>query len=41
VIEGANHFFNESIDELVMHMHDHMNRYAGGRKVTAGLIEAA
>ncbi|MCB9989798.1 MAG: alpha/beta hydrolase [Rhodospirillales bacterium] len=41
VMDGANHFFNDDVEELCGHMHDHMNRHGGGREVPAGLIKAA
>ncbi|MEC8664605.1 MAG: alpha/beta hydrolase [Pseudomonadota bacterium] len=41
VLEGANHFFQENIDDLCAHMHDHLNRAGGGREMPAGLIAAA
>lgn len=41
VLNNANHFFNEDIEELCSHMHDHLNRAGGGRSVPAGLIKAA
>ncbi|MDP7143122.1 MAG: alpha/beta hydrolase [Alphaproteobacteria bacterium] len=41
LIDGANHFFNGQVETLVRHMHDHMNKYDGGRQVPVGLIEAA
>ena len=39
VLPQANHFFNDEVDDLRRHIHDHMNK-AGGRDV-AGLIAAA
>lgn len=41
VLEGANHFFHENVDDLCAHMHDHLNRAGGGREMPAGLIAAA
>lgn len=41
VIDAANHFFKDNIDDIVMHMHDHMNGRKGGRPVTARLARAA
>lgn len=29
-IEGANHFFTNKVDELIAHMHDHMNTRGAG-----------
>jgi len=40
VINKANHFFNDEVDDLRKHIHDHMNKAGGGRSV-AGLIAAA
>lgn len=41
VIDGANHFFKENMDDLIMHMHDHMNGKQGGRPVAVPLAKAA
>ncbi len=41
VVEGASHFFNDHTDELISHVHDHLNKAGGGQSVNAGLIEAA
>ena len=41
VMGKANHFFNDDIDDLCGHMHDHLNRAGGGRSMAAGLIKAA
>ncbi len=41
VMAESNHFFNDHIEQLCGHMHDHMNSAGGGREVPAGLIEAA
>lgn len=41
VMNGANHFFNEQIDDLRSHIHDHMNRVGGGASVPVALVKAA
>ena len=43
VINGAGHFFSDHIEELMAHMHDHLNKSGGGRDVNVPLelIEAA
>ncbi len=33
VIEGANHFYNDRIDQLIGHMHDYLNKAGSGRVV--------
>mgnify|MGYP000113616780 CR=1 FL=1 len=43
VVDGANHFYNDRIDQMVGHMHDYLNRADAGRKVVVPpkLISAA
>jgi alpha/beta superfamily hydrolase len=43
VVDKANHFFHENVDDMIVHLHDHLNRAGGGRPVTipAGLVKAA
>lgn len=42
LVQGANHFFHEKTDELITHMHDHMNKAErGGNKVPIELKEVA
>lgn len=40
VIEGANHFFNDHVDLLTMHVHDHLNKAGCGRSVVRQLKAA-
>ncbi len=40
VLNQANHFFNEQVEDLRGHIHDHMNKAGDGRNI-AGLIAAA
>ncbi|MCB1556755.1 MAG: alpha/beta hydrolase [Alphaproteobacteria bacterium] len=43
-VDGANHFFRDHIDDMIAHVHDHMNRAeCAGRSVLApaGLLKAA
>lgn len=37
----ANHFFHDQTDELISHVHDHMNKAKGGMAVPVRLKEAA
>lgn len=41
VINGANHFFHDKCDDLVMNMHDHMNAAGGGLTVETALSKKA
>jgi alpha/beta superfamily hydrolase len=43
VVPNANHFFHDRVDDMMVHMHDHMNRANGGRpvEIPASLIAAA
>jgi hypothetical protein len=41
VVPNANHFFHEKTDEMVAHVHDHMNKAQGGQKVVAQIAKAA
>ena len=42
LVNGANHFFNDNIPDLMGNIHDHMNRAEqGGTNVPAKLIKAA
>jgi alpha/beta superfamily hydrolase len=42
VVDGANHFFKDHTETMVMYMHDHMNRSgSGGREVPVNLLSAA
>ena len=43
VVDGANHFYNDRIDQMVGHTHDYLNRADAGRKVVVPpkLISAA
>ncbi len=41
VIDGAGHFFDEHIDILTNHIHDHMNKAGSGRMVKPALKAAA
>ncbi len=43
VVPQANHFFHDRVDDMVVHVHDHLNRAGGGRpvEIPAGLIAAA
>lgn len=40
VIDGANHFFNDQVDILTAHVHDHLNRAGCGRSVVRQLKAA-
>ena len=40
VIDGANHFFNDNTEDMVAHVHDHLNKAGSGRE-TPALIKAA
>jgi alpha/beta superfamily hydrolase len=41
VVDGANHFFHEKTDQLIAHLHDHMDQAGGGRKLMPEKKEAA
>lgn len=43
VVKGANHFFRDNVDDLIINIHDHMNKADGGRSVDVekALITAA
>jgi alpha/beta superfamily hydrolase len=43
IVPHANHFFHDRVDDMVVHVHDHLNRAGGGRpvEIPAGLIAAA
>lgn len=43
VVDKANHFFHDRVDDMIVHLHDHLNRANGGRpvEIPAGLIAAA
>ena len=41
VVQNANHFFHERTDEMVAHVHDHMNKANGGKAFTAQIAKAA
>jgi len=41
VMPQANHFFHDQTDELISHVHDHMNKAKGGMAVPVRLKEAA
>lgn len=40
-LDSATHFFNDEIDILMSHVHDHMNKAGGGRKFIPQISKAA
>ena len=40
-VAGAGHFFNDQVETVVSHMHDHMNKAGGGRKIVKSALIAA
>ena len=41
VVDGANHFFNDHVDVLTSHVHDHLNKAGCGRSVVRQIAKAA
>ena len=41
VVDGANHFFNDHVDILTSHVHDHLNKAGCGRSVVRQIAKAA
>ncbi len=41
IVQNANHFFHDKTDEMIEHVHDHMNKAQGGKKVIPQIAKAA
>jgi len=41
VVDGGNHFFHDKTDDMIAHVHDHLNKAGGGRDVPVDIKKAA